>query len=126
MRLPELPENYEHLPLLNEDSYEIVYESILQKLLVYQNAVGQFLRRELGFDDFQRICFELMRQDIVLLNNNKTNELIRYVWDYCTQQYLRFARMRARIRQLRQLLNDSLLRTYYIAFQAKMQIQELE
>lgn len=126
LRLPEMPENYEHLGLLSEDSYEIVYESILQKLLIYQNAVGQFLRRELGFDDFQRVCMELMRQDIVLLNNNKTNELIRYAWYYCTTQYVRFTRMRTKIRHLRHLLTDSALRAYYLAFLAKPQIQQLD
>ena len=94
--------------------------------MVYQNAVGQFLRRELGFDDFQRVCFELMRQDILLLNNNKTNELVKYVWDYCNHQYLRFTRMRNRIKQLRHLLIESIIRAYFIAFQAKNQIINLE
>jgi hypothetical protein len=67
-----------------------------------------------------------MRQDIVLLNSNKTNELVKYVWDYCNHQYLRFTRMRNRIKQLRHLLIESILRVYYIAFQAKNQIINLE
>lgn len=66
-----------------------------------------------------------MRQDIVMLNNNKTNELVKYVWEYCNQQYLRFTRMRNKIKHLRHLLNESILRAYYIAFQAKRQITNL-
>ena len=61
------------MPLLSEESYEIVYESITQKLLTYQHAVSQYLNAALTFRDFQQICSELMRQDIVLLNSNKTN-----------------------------------------------------
>lgn len=97
----------------------------MQKLLVYQNAVGQYLGGGLSFTNLQQICYELMRQDIVLINNNKTNELIKYAWLYCVDKYRQFSRARAKIAQLRTALLHSFVRTYYIAFIAKGQIQEL-
>lgn len=95
----------------------------MQKLLTYQNAIGQYLNQVLTFINLQQICYELMRQDIVLINNNKTNELIKYTWTYCTQNYHSFTHTTHRITQLNHALTHSAIRAYYLAFIAKQDIQ---
>lgn len=60
-----------------------------------------------------------MRQDISLINNSKTNELIKYTWNFCINKYNKFLEMRKRIYNLRLNLINSIIRCYYIAFICK-------
>jgi hypothetical protein len=84
--------------------------------------MNQYLQNRLSFQQFQQICSELMRQDI-LIGNNKTNEVIKYTWYFCNDQLHKYNKLRNRIFKLRNNLINSIIRVYYICFICKMDIE---